>query len=54
MNIEAHHARRTCRLFVVALLGVVVLAFVLVLSLVNREAAGKGPHMPANANAQSQ
>jgi len=40
MNIEQRHARRTCRLFVLLVFGTVVIAFVLVVGLFHRTAAG--------------
>ena len=44
---------RTCRLFVLAMLGTIVLAFAMVLGLFHRSVAGKQRHMPAAVRARN-
>jgi len=52
MNSEQRHEHRTCRLFVLGMLGTVVLAFVLVLGLLHWSAVGEQHHMPTNTRAR--
>jgi len=52
MNNEEHYANRSCRAFVLALLGIMLLAFVLVLGWFHRPIVGKQHSIPTNARAR--
>ena len=52
MNSEVHHARTSCRLFVLTVLGTVILAFLLVLGLFHRPLVVTHPQIHSAARAQ--